>query len=466
MARHAIVIGASMAGLCAARVLSRSFERVTVLDRDELPDDPELRAGVPQGRHVHALIARGARELERLFPGFLDEYRGLGAHELDVPRDGAVLRACGWQRPMASGHTVFFATRGLTESIVRRRVRALPGVELLARHDVAGLVTGGEPSRVRGVQIQRRGEGGESSELAADLVVDASGRTSRLPAWLAELGRPAPQEVVVNAFCGYSSRWYEGPDPARVPADHWWKMIWIDPAPPEVLQAGVLFPVEGGRFIVTLIGYSKQYPPSDEEGFEQALHALRSPVLARTVALSRPISPVYSNRALVNRLRRFDRLSDPLPGVLALGDSVCTFNPMYGQGMSAATLSALALEETLARTPPDAPALAREFFAAQAAKLRDPWSLATGADMLFPATQSESPPPSRLMRSFATAIQLAMSTDQRVLRAVTPSYYLLRPNRELLTKKLAAQVLLAAGKELLRRRLSPRPRSPMPPPRV
>jgi 2-polyprenyl-6-methoxyphenol hydroxylase-like FAD-dependent oxidoreductase len=467
MTTHAVVIGASIAGLCAGRVLARSFDKVTLLERDELPEGPELRAGVPQGRHVHALITRGARELERLFPGFCDELRALGAHELDVPHDGAVLRACGWQRPMASGHKVFFATRSLTESIVRRRVLAIPNLEIEQRCEVSGLlVRPDDPSRVRGVRVQWRGQASGPAEIEADLVVDASGRASKAPEWLAAIGRPAPREELVDAGTGYSSRWYEGPDPALKPSDYWWRLIWLDPKPPNQLLGGVLFPVEGGRFIVTLIGYSRQFPPSDEAAFERALHDVRSPVLARTVALSRPISPVYSYRGLVNRLRRFDTLEDPAPGFVALGDSVCTFNPMYGQGMTIATLCVAALEDTLAHLPGRDPGFPRAFFKAQARSVRDAWSLATGADMLFPATKSERPPPTRFARLYSEALRLAMNNDQEVLRRVSPVYYLLRPNRDVLERGLAARILAVAARELLKKTLRRAPLAPMPPPRA
>lgn len=465
MTSHAVVIGASMAGLCAARVLADSFDKVTVLDRDELPEGTDLRAGVPQARHVHALITRGANELERLYPGFLDEYRGLGAHELDVPRDGAVLRSCGWQRPMASGQPVYFASRGLTESIIRRRTFALPKIALHQRCDVSGLlVRDGEPARVRGVRLQWRGQASGPAELEADLVVDASGRASKAPEWLSAIGRPAPREELVDAGTGYSSRWYEAPDAARLPADFWWRLIWLDPDPPAQFLGGVLFPVEHGRFIVTLIGYNRRFPPSDEEGFERALHEVRSPVLARTVALARPISSVYSYRGLVNRLRRFHDLADPAPGFVALGDSVCTFNPMYGQGMTVATLCVAALESTLARMRGDDPGLPRAFFQAQAKSVRDAWALATAADSLFPDTRSERPPPSRLARMFSTAIRMAMNSDDEVLRRVTPIYYLLRPNSDLFDRRLAARIVAVAAREAALRAIRPAP-SPMPPTR-
>lgn len=465
MAGNAIVIGAGMAGLCAARVLSRSFEKVLVLERDELPQGAASRPGTPQARHVHALITRGSRELERLFPGFLADYKAAGAHEIDVPYEGALLRRFGWQQRMRSDCPTYFATRDLTESIVRRRVLAISNVEVRDHTEAAGLIAAsGDAGRVSGVRAKRRGGGG-AFELAADLIVDASGRSSKAPAWLEELGRaPAPEEVV-DSFAGYSSRWYEAPEPSRRPSDQWWRMIWIDPAPPEQLLGGVLFPVEENRFIVTLIGYSRNYPPNDEAGFERALSDVRSPILARTVAPAKPVTSVYSNRALANRRRRYEKIADPLAGFIAMSDSVCTFNPMFGQGMTVATLCALALEETLALCSPTDPRFPGRFFAAQAGYAKDAWSIATGADMQYPATQSAGPPPTWFNAQIANAIQLSALVDPVVLRRTSAVYSMCRRNRDLFDRALLARVLFSAARETLARRLQGRSISPMPPPR-
>lgn len=456
------MIGASMAGLCAARALASSFDKVTLVDRDACPDDGSPRAGVPQARHVHALIARGALELERLFPGLLADLRALGVPEIDFAAEAAVLRQPGWQRPMRTGVTAFLATRDRLEALVRARVRALPEVEVLERVDAAGLLAEGG-SRVRGVLAHRR-DGGERLALEADLVVDASGRSSKAPAWLKELGREAPRESVVDSFAGYSSRWYRAPPADRWPRAYWWRAIWLDPAPPEQLLGGVLFPVEDDQWIVTLIGYSKQYPPSDEEGFTRALLALRSPVLARSVALAEPLTPVYSSRSLSNRLRHFDELADPAAGYVAVGDSVCAFNPVYGQGMTVAALCARSLAETLARVPLGNAGFERAFFRAQARVLKDPWDLASGADMLFPGTQSERPPPPLPVRVFTEELTAAMLNDAEVLRRATSVYFMLKPNAALFEPGLLARVARSAAKRAALSVLGSRPLPPMPPP--
>lgn len=291
-------------------------------------------------------------------------------------------------------------------------------------------------------------------------MVDASGRGSKAPAWLSALNREAPAEFVVDSFAGYSSRWYRAPDPERWPRAYWWNVIWMDPALPEDLRGAVMFPVEDGRWIVTLIGYSKRYPSADEEGFERALLGLRSPVLARSVALAEPLTPVYSSRSLSNRLRRFDRLSDPIRGFVAVGDSVSAYNPVYGQGMTVAALCARALSETLARVPLGSIGFEWAFFKEQARVIKDAWALASGADMRFPGTQSYRPPTPLPVKLFAEELMAASLDDVEVLRKMTSVYFMLKPNAALFEPALVARVLRSA-----RSVLGSSPIPPMPPPR-
>ena len=383
--QRAVVIGGSIAGMCAARVLADWFDRVTVVDRDVYPAGALERAGVPQGRHVHALLARGRRDLERLFPGFEQGMLAAGAHEIDFGCDFATLRGESWAVREESGIRTLFASRTLLETVVRDRLRAVPRVELLERTAATGLVAerNGRP-RVRAVRLA-------DGELPAELVVDATGRGSKAPDWLRALGLEPPADTVVDSHSGYATRWYRA-QPAAWPAEWWWKGIWVDPHEPEHMMAGVLFPVEGGRWIVTIAGIAGHYPPSDESGFEAALARLRSPIIAHAVQLAEPISPVYSNRAMANRFRHFERWPPRLDGFLAVGDSVCAFNPVYGQGMTVAAGAALLLAESLDRVGPTSPALPRAFFRGQARFLADAWSLATGADFRFPGTTGERPP--------------------------------------------------------------------------
>jgi 2-polyprenyl-6-methoxyphenol hydroxylase-like FAD-dependent oxidoreductase len=455
--QRAVVIGGSIAGLCAARVLADWFDVVTLIDRDSYPAGTLERAGVPQSRHVHALLAGGRRELERLFPGFDDRMLAAGAHEVDFSSDFAVLRGDGWVPREQSGITTLFASRTLLEATVRDLFRRVPRVALVERTEVTGLVVDDDDRRrVRGVRVRRR-DGGTEELFHADLVVDASGRTSKSTEWLRALGLEPPTETVVDAFAGYATRWYRAPDPARWPREWWWKGIWIDPKEPEHMSAGVLFPVEEGRWIVTIAGISRNYPPADEDGFALALARLRSPLIARAIALAEPISPVYSNRAMANRFRHYERWAERLDGFIATGDSACAFNPVYGQGMTTAALSAGILADALDRVGPTSAALPREFFRAQARFLQGPWDLATGADFHFPATQGTRPPLLNLFGRYTDALFAAAGDDAAIRRVLIEVFNMLEPPARLFAPAMVGRVALGS----LRRMFQPAP-APVP----
>lgn len=450
MARtRAIVIGGSMAGLCAAAALRRSFDEVTLIERDAYPEGVGERAGVPQARHVHALLTRGWIELDRLFPGFQARMRAAGVQELDSGLDFASLRRTGWQGRLAIRQGLYLMTRNQTEAIVRGLLRET-AVEVRERIEVTGLLgSRGGRARVTGVTARAR-DGGAQLQLSADLVVDASGRGSRAPAWLEALGVRAPEESEVDSFAGYSSRWFRRPDASRWPAGWWWKGAWVDPDPPRQLMGGALFPVEGDRWICTLFGFSRQYPPTDDEGFSRALRALRSPVIAEAVALGEPISPVYATRSMSNRYRHYERMPDRVEGFTALGDSACVYNPIYGQGMTVSALCARALEETVAQVGPSNPALGRAFSVAQAKVFAAPWALAAGNDLRFPATVGKRAPIAAFLKVYTDALGDACLDDEEIHRRAMEVFYMLKPAHGLFAPDLVARVVAGAVRRRLR----------------
>ncbi|MGE0680519.1 MAG: FAD-dependent oxidoreductase [Candidatus Binatia bacterium] len=437
---HAVVIGGSLAGLSAGRVLSDHFDRVTVIDRDAYPDGALERPGVPQSRHVHALLARGRKELEGLFPGFDQAMRDGGAHELDFGWEFATLRPEGWSPRAYNDLPLFFASRNLLESVVRRLFRKLRNVTLVERTAVTGLVaTRNGHCRLTGVQLSPLA-GGQPSTLEADLVVDASGRASKTPEWLRELGIKPPEETIVDSFSGYSSRWFKAPPPEHLPKDWWWKGIWIDIKAPEHMTAGVLFPVENNRWLVTLGGVARHYPPSDEAEFMATLKTLRSPLLAEAVRLAEPISSVYCNRAMANRFRHYDRWSERLDGFVALGDAACAFNPVYGQGMTTGTVSATILDQCLKQYGPTNLDLSRHFFQEQAKFQATPWMLATGADFRFPETEGERPQSNKLFAAYLDTMFKAGNDDTIIRRQVGQVLNMLKPPSAFFTPTIIARV--------------------------
>jgi flavin-dependent dehydrogenase len=266
--------------MLAARVLADHFDAVTLLERDRFPEAPPARKGLPQGRHAHALLEGGRGPLERVLPGLTEELVRAGAEPLDATRDVAWMSPYGWYVRFPGDLRLLAATRDLIDWGVLRRVAALPNVRVHHGADVVGLVRGpGDGPRVAGVRIRPRMVDTEfrrrDAELAADHVVVADGRHSRLPGWLTALGYEAPAETVINSSQGYASRLYR--KPAEFEAD--WRALYIQQAPPVDPRGGLVSPVEGGRWLVSLVGGDGDYPPTDEAGFLAFARSLRSPAL-------------------------------------------------------------------------------------------------------------------------------------------------------------------------------------------
>jgi 2-polyprenyl-6-methoxyphenol hydroxylase-like FAD-dependent oxidoreductase len=208
---HAVVIGGSMAGLLATRVLRDFYDRVTLVERDRLPDGPDARKGLPQARHVHVLLVRGLGTLQQLFPNIDRELTTAGGGLLDSARDLAWLTPAGWAVRFQSDLMLLACSRQLLDYVVRRRVASTPGIRVMDETEVSGLTLGPD-KRVVGVSLRRDGTAAGDTTLTADLVVDASGRTSKAPQFLSQRGYPSPAETVIDASVGYASRIYRNPD--------------------------------------------------------------------------------------------------------------------------------------------------------------------------------------------------------------------------------------------------------------
>ena len=459
--QHAIVIGGSMAGLCAARVLSGFYDKVTVIDRDAYPAGAHERPGVPQSRHVHALLARGRIELDRLFPGFEKTMLERGAIEINFGSDFATLRPNGWAIRRPNLITTLFASRVLIEATIRELIRGLSNVELIERTDAIGFETKRSDSlRVTGVKVSPR-DSGAPYTLTGDLIVDASGRSTKCPAWIEAMGLPMPAETVVDSHTGYASRWYKV-NPASRPKDWWWKGIWIDPIAANFSTAGVMFPVEGDRMIVTMAGIGGHYPPSDDDEFTARLGQLRSPIIASEVALAEPISKVYSYRQMANRWRHYEKWNARLDGFVALGDSTCAFNPVYGQGMTSGALSALILGECL-KNNSDVVELPRKFFAAQARFQAEPWGLATGADFRIAGTEGTRPMISRVLDPIIGRMFEVANDDPNIGERIGEVINMIKPPSALFEMSTLAMIAKAWGRRMIKGRPLPGLATPMPP---
>lgn len=375
--RHAVVIGGSLAGLLAARVLSEHAERVTVVERDRFPEGPDARAGVPQSRHVHVLLDSGQRALDELLPGFMAELRELGAPRVGMPEDMVQWQNGSWfSRHPASTH-IYTGTRPQLEWLVRRRVLADPRIEIMEGTETVGLL--GDASRVRGVLLRERGAGKEreSRTLEADLVVDASGRGTRASDWLASVGAEPPREDTIDTGLAYATRMYRAPEDPGMDA-----LGFNLVANPEQVYGGVLLPVGDGLHLVTLSGLRDDVPPTDEKGFEAFATKLPHPVLSQWMAKATPESSVHGFRQTANIRRRYDRPGRRPAGFLATGDALCAFNPVYGQGMAVAALSAVAMRRVLA--DPKRTATTRAVQKALLGASKQAWDISAGADRKMP----------------------------------------------------------------------------------
>ena len=381
--RHAIVVGGSIGGMLTARVLADHFDRVTIIERDQLPEGSENRPGVPHARHLHFFFKRGLMVAEELFPGLTADLLAAGSHLLDQGRDFRILYRSGWSPRKEMGLEFCTFTRPLLEATIRKHLLAdSQKIEILQGFEVAGLILDG--SRVAGVNVHPRHQDPnapvETRALAGDLVVDTSGRGSKAPEWLETSGFAKPEETVVDAFWGYATRIYEPVEDYKKD----WKNLLVMNRPPYQPRAGIIQPIEGNRWLVTIAGVMHDYPPTDEEGFLRFARSLSSPELYRAIEHAKPLSRIWGYRRTENRLRHYDKLALPA-GFAALGDSVCAFNPVYGVGMTLTGLEVLALRDGLRKGKGR---LDSHRFQKQVAKLvAAPWALTTGEDLRWPATQ-------------------------------------------------------------------------------
>ncbi|NLE81851.1 MAG: FAD-binding monooxygenase [Rhodococcus sp.] len=376
---RAVVLGGSMAGLLAARVLSEKFREVIVVERDPLPESATRRRGTPQDRHIHGLAARGQQVLDELFPGFTRDMQAQGVPVLDQLADARLYFSGHRLQQGTSGVTIVCASRPFLEAYVRTRVRALPAVTVLDCCNSVGLMTTDDRSRVVGARIFRRADGSTSEELEADLVVDATGRGSRLPVWLQDLGYEAPAEEKTPIRVGYATRIYSLASSALSP-EH---AVITAPTPQHPRGAG-LSTLEGGRLLVTLMGILGDYPPTDPDGFLAFARSLQFPDVYDVIRDAEPLEDPVAARFPASTRHRYERLHAFPEGLLVTGDAVCSFNPIYGQGMTVAALDALAIRAHLEKNGRGRP----QDYLRRIAKVIDiPWDMAAGGDLAYPGVE-------------------------------------------------------------------------------
>jgi 2-polyprenyl-6-methoxyphenol hydroxylase-like FAD-dependent oxidoreductase len=430
---RAVVLGASLAGLLTARVLTDAYGQVTLIDRDQLPETAMHRRGVPHARHIHALAARGQQVLEELFPGLTAELVAHGVPAGDMLADARLYLGGSRLRPAHAGVVLLCASRPLLESRVRARLRTLANVRFLDRCDVVGLTATSDGRRVTGARVLRRADGSAEEVLGADLVVDATGRGSRTPLWLEALGYARPEREQVRIGLGYATRTYRLPS-AALGGD----LGVLHGATPEHPRAGALQALEGDRWMVTLAGILGDHPPINPEGFLAFARSLRFPDIYEAIRDAEPLDDPVPFRYPASIRYRYERLAHFPDGLLVIGDAVCHTNPIYGHGMTMAALEALRLRQHLLGGTGPQP---RRWFRDLARVVEVPWQMAGGADLSFPGVQGHRTAKLRLLGAYLARLHAAAAHDADLAGAFVRVAGLVARPESLLRPGVALRVL-------------------------
>ena len=426
---NAVVIGSGMAGLLAARVLADFYPRVTIVERDTLPENIEARKGVPQGRHAHGLLGKGQEVIEQFFPGIVSELLIQGA----VCGSGRFFSGGGYHCPVDFGTDSLRVSRPCLEATVRTRLMSLANVQLLENCSVLGVTAAQDRQRVTGISFARGQANTPAETLPADLVIDASGRGSRAARWLEELGYAKPETEIVEVDMGYTSRFY------RRQAHHLnGDVIANIAASPASMRACGMMAQEGERWIVTLAGYFGDFPSTDEAGFLDFARSLAVSDVYDVIKTATPLTEPVTFRFPSNQWRHYEKLTRFPAGFLPIGDAICSFTPIYGQGITVAALEALSLQQCL-RTETEN--LAQRFFRDMSKVVDIPWSITVGNDRRLSKQDKASSPKDRLLGWYMPRLHVAARHDPVVSLAFRKVANLYEPPTSLLHPRIMRRVI-------------------------
>jgi 2-polyprenyl-6-methoxyphenol hydroxylase-like FAD-dependent oxidoreductase len=406
----AVVLGASMGGMLAARTLADEYRSVVVIERDCLPSDPVNRRGVPQGKHPHVLLGKAVEILGDRFPGLFDRLVADGAVRWD---DGDLSRF--WSTfaghlmvrsahiPDPASMTDYHVSRPLLEFAVRREVRKIPNVQILEQHHVVGLTADLDRNRVTGVRVVK--PGGRETSLPADLVVDATGRGSRTPVFLEEFGYGRPPADEVEIRMAYATL------PVRIPRDMLHELVLTVYPTPTRSSMFAMFACEDDTYLVLAGTVGGQDPPTDRAALLEFIAKIAPAHAVAAARAGEPLGEVAQYRIPSNRWRRYDKLPRTPDGLLVFGDAICSLNPVYGQGMTIAAIESEILRDCLSRGDQDLP---RRFFRESAKKVQTAWRTAVGSDLALPQVPGRRPLSTQITNAYMDRVLTAAETDPAV----------------------------------------------------
>ncbi|MGX7726179.1 FAD-dependent monooxygenase [Rhodococcus pyridinivorans] len=433
----AVVIGAGVGGLLAARALSDRFDRVIVVERDTLPKAPSARRCVPQGWHAHALTVRGKEIMNELFPGFVEELIDHGAPTGDQLSDvRLVLDGHRWARGR-SGVRPVLVSRPFLEGHLRSRLEAVSNVEIIDRCSVHAISVDPVDRTVTGVLVYDEEDGAKSRTIPADLLVDASGRSSKVHKLLELEGFPAPEEERMPIHLTYATRRYRR-EPSHLQGD----IGLLVGATPSNPRSGYLLAQEGNSWIVTLAGYGDHAPPLDEDRFVDFAASLPAPELAELLRNAESLGPAVHYR-IPSTVRRHFTGSRLPRGYLPFGDTICSFNPVYGQGMSVAAMEALVLRECCAENNDT---LAYRFLRGIEPILDEAWSMSADSDLRMPFVEGDRSVQTRLMNAYLGLLYRAGVNDPQVGAAFARVAHLLDRPESLMRPMMFARVMWGSAR--------------------
>jgi 2-polyprenyl-6-methoxyphenol hydroxylase-like FAD-dependent oxidoreductase len=424
---QAVVIGAGMGGLAAAGALAGHFDRIVVLERDLLPQTAMHRPGTPQDRHLHGLLPGGQRALSTLFPKFEEDLIAAGALPLSIALDlRSEVPGLGPLPRRDFGRLIYVGSRPLIEFTVRQQVERLTNVTIRSGCRVREITTARDGAAVTGVRYES--DGGQQQSLSADLVVDASGRGAPTLELLRSTGRALPPETVIGIDFHYCTARFT--IPADAPSE--WRAVVTPAKAPERRRGGGIAPIEGNAWLVTLGGRLGDRPPTDWDGFMAYAQQLETPTVYEAIKHAERQGDIVHFGFPASVWRHFERLDDLPRGLVPLGDAICRFNPIYGQGMSVAALEAGVLHQLLGELAAQQGAdplaeLGAAFLSRIQPLIEAPWNMSAIPDLVYPETQGERPADFENRLKFGGALARLAMRNPDVHRLMLEVQHLLKP---------------------------------------